>query len=121
MTNKKTLIIGASTNPHRYSYKAIIKLRQHKHDVIAIGKKHGIVVDIEITDQLVSIKDLHTITLYLNPQLQKQYYSYILSLKPTRVIFNPGTENSELEDLLNSENIEYIHACTLVLLSINKY
>lgn len=121
MTNKKTLIIGASTNPTRYSYKALIKLRNYKHDVVAIGKNHGTVADIEITNQLVSIDNLHTVTLYLNPQRQKQYYSYILSLKPQRVIFNPGTENAELEHLLYSQNIECIHACTLVLLSINEY
>lgn len=121
MENKKTLVLGASTNPSRYSFKAVNKLRSKNHDVIAIGQKPGIISDVEIITQPEPIENLHTVTLYLNPQRQIQYYSYLISLKPKRVIFNPGTENEELEALLIAENIEIVRDCTLVLLSINQY
>ena len=34
---KKTLVLGASSNPERYSYKALNKLIEKKIDVKAIG------------------------------------------------------------------------------------
>lgn len=117
----KTLVIGASSNPERYSFMALNKLLNHKHEVVAIGLKNEIVSGVEILKGFPDFIDIHTVTLYLNPQRQKEYYDYILSLKPKRVIFNPGTENPELYDLLKQNNIEVEVACTLVLLSINQY
>lgn len=119
--NKKTLVLGASLKPDRYANIAINRLRQHGVDVVAFGLKPGIVKDVEIDTTLIPYEDIHTITLYLNPKRQKAYYDYILSLQPKRVIFNPGTENEELQKLLKENNISYENACTLVLLSINQY
>lgn len=121
MENKKTLILGASTNPSRYSFLAINKLRSEGHDVIAIGNRTGKVNDIEIINEENPIKDLDTVTLYLNANNQKPYYNYILEQKPKRIIFNPGAENDELEQLARSHNITTQHACTLVLLSTHQY
>ncbi len=119
--NKKTVVLGASDNPDRYSYLAIQKLRANQHDVIAIGRNKSIVADVVIETEPVIANDVDTVTLYLNPTLQKKYYDYILSLKPKRIVFNPGTENDELSELAFQNNIQPIMACTLVMLGTNQY
>lgn len=119
--NKRTIVLGASLNPSRYSYLAINKLVQNSHDVFAIGLKSGNVAGVDILTEKKMIKDIDTVTLYLNSQRQKEYYDYIVDLKPKRVIFNPGTENPELYELLQKNNIEVEVACTLVLLGTNQY
>lgn len=119
--NKKTLVLGASANPGRYSYLAINKLVTHKIPVCAIGRHLGVVAGINIEEEQKPFQDVHTVTLYLNPTHQKEYYDYILSLHPHRVIFNPGSENPEFADLLRSHNIEVEYACTLVMLSTHQY
>jgi predicted CoA-binding protein len=118
---KKTLVLGASDNPSRYSFLALHRLRSHGHPVVAIGKKTGIVGDVQIEKEKKEWKDVDTITLYLNPTHQKQYYDYIVSLKPKRIIFNPGAENDELSELAINNGIQPMEACTLVLLSTNQY
>lgn len=121
MSNKKTLVLGASSNPARYSYLAVNKLRGKGHDVIAIGKHLGKVSDVEIETEEKPIDKLDTVTLYLNPNNQKSYYNYILSQKPKRIIFNPGAENEELATLAKANGIVVQEACTLVLLSTGQY
>ena len=121
MTGKKTLVIGASTNPSRYSFKAINFLRKHQHDVVAAGLRNGKVADVEITNELAALNDIDTVTLYVGSQNQSVYCDYIVKLKPLRVIFNPGTENPELEKRLSEEGINFTVACTLVLLSTGQY
>ena len=118
---KKTLVIGASTNPSRYSYKAIQKLTFYGHPVLAIGNKEGEVSGVKFTTEKILFKDIDTISLYLNEKNQKGFYGYILDLNPKRVLFNPGTENKELQKLLAKNNIAFEEACTLVLLSIGQY
>jgi uncharacterized protein len=121
MSSKKTLVLGASANPARYSYLAINKLRTHNHPVIAIGKKNAMVADISIQDFTAPILDLDTVTLYLNANNQKSYYDYIISQHPRRVIFNPGAENPEFEKTLSAKGIQTMEACTLVLLSTGQF
>ncbi|MBI3137305.1 MAG: CoA-binding protein [Sphingobacteriales bacterium] len=121
MNHKKTLVLGASDNPSRYSYLAVQRLRSHGHPVLAIGRKKTIVADVGVETEKIKWEGVHTVTLYLNPQHQREYYDYILSLSPKRIIFNPGTENDELAGLAASNNIETTEACTLVLLSTNQY
>ena len=118
---KKTLVLGASDNPSRYSFLALHRLRSHGHPVVAIGKKPGMVDDVPIEKERKDFDNVDTITLYLNPRHQKQYYDYILSLKPNRIIFNPGAENDELSDLAVKNGIKPMEACTLVLLSTGQY
>ena len=121
MNNKKTLVLGATTNPARYSYLAINKLRDEGHDVVAIGRRTGKVRDVEVIADEKPIDNLDTVTLYLNANNQKPYYNYILSQKPKRIIFNPGAENEELRELASQNNIATQEACTLVLLSTHQY
>ena len=118
---KKTVVIGASTNPSRYSFQATTKLNAAKHEVIPIGIKKGDIEGIEIVNGTPEIEDVDTVTLYINPKLQEQYYDYILSLKPKRILFNPGTENPVLMKLAQENGIEVEAACTLVLLSMGNY
>lgn len=118
---KKTLVLGASDNPSRYSFLAINRLRSHGHPVVAIGKKSSLVGDVTIEKEKKGFDDVDTVTLYLNPFHQKQYYDYIVSLKPKRIIFNPGAENDELYDLATQNGIKPVEACTLVLLSTHQY
>lgn len=118
---KKTVVLGASENPSRYSYLAIQRLRAHDHPVVAVGKKIGQVADIDITKEHVVENDVDTITLYLNPKNQVEYYDYILNLHPKRIIFNPGTENDELIEKAKQNNIQPVLGCTLVMLSTGQY
>ncbi len=121
MTSKKTLVLGASANPERYSFLAVNKLLAYNHEVVAIGKRPGIIKTITIATEPPNIKDIDTVTIYLNPANQISYYNYILSLKPRRIIFNPGTENPELEKLAVKEGIKVQEACTLVLLATQQF
>ncbi|NVJ88092.1 MAG: CoA-binding protein [Flavobacteriaceae bacterium] len=116
-----TLVLGASTNPNRYSNIAIKRLRAKEIAVIAIGLKTGRVVDVTILTDKKAFDAIDTVTLYLNPKRQEEYYNYVLELKPRRVIFNPGTENLEFKKLLSENGIKVEFACTLVLLSTNQY
>jgi len=119
--HKKTLVLGASLKPNRYSNLAINLLTDNKIETVAFGLKAGNVSGIAIDTELIAYKNIHSISLYLNPQRQKEYYNYILALQPKRVLFNPGTENPELMELLDDNNIDYEIACTLVLLRIGNY
>ena len=119
--NKKTLVLGASLNSNRYSNYAIQRLVASSFEIVAFGLKKGEVSGVEINNELVSYDDVHTVTLYLNPIHQKDYFDYVVSLNPKRVIFNPGTENPDFYDVLNENNIAFESACTLVLLSTNQY
>jgi uncharacterized protein len=121
MAQKKTLVLGASDNPSRYSYLAINSLRKHGHPVVAIGNKTGKVADVTIEKGQAAENDIDTVTLYLNPINQQQYYDYILSLNPRRIIFNPGTENEDLYEKAKQQGIQPLEACTLVLLSTGQY
>jgi len=117
----KTLVLGASENPDRYSNKAILKLLAKGEEVVAIGKKSGNVNGVKIETEPVQSDDVETVTLYLNPTNQIPYYDYILSLKPKRIIFNPGTENDDLERMAARIGINVLESCTLVMLSTGQY
>lgn len=121
MEKKKTLVLGASDNPSRYSYLAIQRLRRLDHPVVAIGRKNTQVGDVPIGKEKKDFENIDTITFYLNPLHQTEYYDYIISLKPKRLIFNPGAENDELEKIAKQNNIQILEACTLVLLSTGQY
>lgn len=121
MRNKKTLVLGASTKPDRYAFKAINMLVEKGHSVLAIGQNSGEVAGIKIQTKAIPLKNIDTITLYLNPLRQRDYYNYIIEAKPKRVVFNPGTENPEFYQLLELNDIKSEVACTLVLLSTNQY
>lgn len=117
----KTLVLGASDNPERYSYQALIRLQKHQHEVVAIGRKATEVDGILIQEGLPEIAGVDTVTLYINPTHQQGYYDYIIGLRPRRVIFNPGTENPAFYALLTSQGIHIEVACTLVLLAMHHY
>ena len=117
----KTLVLGASLKEDRYSNIAIKKLIANKHEVEAIGLRKGKISSVKIDIGYPELTDVDTVTLYLSPKRQKEYYEYLISLKPNRVIFNPGTENTEFIELLERNNIKAEVACTLVLLTIDRY
>lgn len=96
-------------------------LRAHGHSVVGVGRDLGTVTDVEIASEIPAALHPDTVTLYINPQIQKGYYDKIIALKPKRVIFNPGTENAEFESMLQLNDIEPVEACTLVLLSTNQF
>ena len=119
--NKKTIVLGASPNPERYSFKAIVALRSKGHDVIAVGKRTGVVSDTEIEGGSMLHDNVHTITIYLNATNQLDWYDFIFTNKPKRIIMNPGAENPELEVMASEKGIEVLEACTLVLLATGSY
>lgn len=118
---KKTLILGASTNAERYAYLAAHRLKKHGHPIINVGIKSGEVAGVPIERAQTIHSDVDTITLYIGPNNQPDYYDYILKTNPKRIVFNPGTENPALESLARANGIETLEACTLVLLSSGQY
>jgi uncharacterized protein len=118
---KKTLVLGATPNPDRYAYLAANRLARHGHEIVNVGIKTGSVAGVPIEKPETIHPDIDTITLYVGPRNQPSLYDYILKTKPKRVVFNPGTENEELEALLKQNEIEPVEACTLVLLSTGQY
>lgn len=118
---KKTLIIGASSNEERFSYLAAERLLAHGHDIELIGRRPDVVFGRTIDTEKKAFEDIDTVTLYLSEKFQQEYYDYILSLHPKRVIFNPGTENPAFEERLLENDIHPEEACTLVLLSTGQY
>ena len=121
MADKKTLVLGATPNPGRYAYLAANRLVKSGHSIINVGIKAGEVAGVSIEEPKTIHNDIDTITLYVGPQNQPPLYDYILNTHPKRIIFNPGTENSELRKMANDKGIETEYACTLVLLSIGEY
>ena len=123
MINKKTVILGATTNPMRYAHMAAMRLVNNGHDIVPIGIKKGQVEGEEILDitQKPAVEDVDTVTLYMNPDRQREWEDYILTLRPKRIIFNPGTENQILASKAQAEGIETLNACTLVMLGNGLY
>lgn len=121
--SKKTVIVGSSTNRGRYAWLAAQMLTEYGHPIVPLGIKQGQVFGQDILDirKKPAIEDVDTITLYLSPQNQKSWYRYLLDLKPSRIIFNPGTENEEFEALAREEGVEVMEACTLVLLRSKQF
>ncbi len=118
---KKTLIIGATTNPARYANSAAQRLKRQGHDIVQLGLRSGEVAGEPINTQQEAYEGIDTVTLYIGPRHQPDYYGYVVSLEPRRVIFNPGTENADFEALLTENGIEAVKACTLVMLSTGQY
>lgn len=119
--SKKTLVLGASENPSRYSNMAINRLRRHGHEVVAIGLRQGQVLDVPIITGKPELKDIDTVTLYMNPVNQEPYLDYIIGLNPKRIVFNPGTENQKLVNLAMEKDIDPVYGCTLVMLGAGQY
>lgn len=120
---KKTVIIGATTNPGRYAYLAARMLTEYNHEIVPVGIKQGQVFGKEILNifDKPAIKDVHTVTMYIGPQRQPEHYDFILGLKPKRIIFNPGTENDEFIDRAKKQGVQTLEACTLVMLRSLQY
>lgn len=117
----KTLVLGASEREDRYANKAVRKLVEHNHEVVAVGRSAGRIGDVPIETGQPVFADVDTVTLYIGPRFHSDISDYVLKLKPRRVIFNPGTENPEFQQLLESKGIAAVEACTLVLLSTGQY
>jgi predicted CoA-binding protein len=120
---KKTVIIGATPNPSRYAYLAAEMLTDYKHEIVPLGIKKGYISGKEILDirKKPVIDNVDTVTLYIGPHRQPEWYDYILSMKPKRIIFNPGTENDEFEQMAEDKGVEALEACTLVMLRSLQY
>lgn len=120
---KKTVIIGATNNTARYAYLAAEMLDQYKHEFVPVGIRKGDVLGKTILNiaEKPEVKNVDTVTLYIGPQHQQQWYNYILSMKPKRIIFNPGTENAEFEQLAEKAGVETLEACTLVMLRTGQF
>jgi uncharacterized protein len=120
---KRTVIIGATTDRSRYAYLAAQMLSQYQHEIVPVGIKKGEVFGKEILNifEKPAIKDVDTITMYIGPHRQPEWYDYLISLKPKRIIFNPGTENDVLENMAEEKGIEVVQGCTLVMLRSHQY
>ena len=121
MQQKKTLVLGASLKPHRFSYKAVTKLIRYNIPVVAVGIREGSIGDVKIEKPFPELNDIHTITLYIGPASQHLYIDYILKVNPVRVIFNPGTENPEMKKRIMEKGIQVERNCMLIMLSKGEF
>ena len=117
----KTLVLGASEKEDRYANKAVRLLREYDHEVVAVGRSSGTIEDVPIQTGQPELEGVDTVSLYIGPHVQAQVYDYVLGLKPRRVIFNPGTENPEFQQVLEAAGIAPIEACTLVMLKTDQF
>ena len=117
----KTLIIGASTNPGRYAYKAANSLLNHGHEIELVGQKEGEIKGKNIHTDYPDFEGIDTVTMYVGVKNQPSLYDYILRQNPRRIIFNPGAENAEFEEMAEAKGIETEEACTLVLLATGQF
>jgi predicted CoA-binding protein len=115
------VVLGASPNPERFSYKAVKRLISNNYQVVAIGKHEGVIGDVPVVTGQPALNDVHTVLLYLAPYHQGEIFDYVISLRPKRVIFNPGTESPEFEEWLESYNIEIVHDCSLVMMASGRF
>lgn len=120
---KRTVIVGATTNRGRYAYLAAEMLTEFKHEIIPLGIKKGEVFGKQILNiqEKPLVANVDTITLYIGPQHQSEWYDYLIGLKPRRIIFNPGTENEIFARMADEKGIEAVEACTLVMLRTGQY
>lgn len=119
---KKTVVVGASSRPYRYSRMAVERLQESGHEVVAVGLRgEQSIGDIPIHGDMPEISDVDTVTLYVGPRNQPYWTDYIRSLHPKRVIFNPGTENPDFMEALEKDGVEVVEGCTLVMLSVKTY
>ena len=118
---KKTVVLGASPNPARFSHRMVASLVKHGKDVVPVGFRKGAIAGVHIVIGKPEIKDVHTVALYLGPDRQPDFYDYIISLKPARIIFNPGTYNPELFKLAQKQGIDTVIDCALVMLGQGIY
>jgi predicted CoA-binding protein len=118
---KKTVVIGASPNPARYSFKAVKSLARFGHKVIAVGFRPGVIFDHFIQRGMPEIEEVDTVALYIGVERQEEFHDYIISLSPKRVIFNPGTVNEAFMKELEELNIEVVDGCTLVMLDSGEF
>jgi predicted CoA-binding protein len=121
LKNEKTVVLGASPNPLRFSYKAVKSLLKHEEEVVAVGFKNGQIMEQEILVGKPHIENVHTVSIYIGSSRQSDFYDYVISLRPKRVIFNPGTVNPDFMARLQREGIEPLKACMLVMLHEGEY
>ncbi len=118
---KKTLVLGASPNPLRFSHKMVKSLVRHGYEVIPIGIREGQIAEVDIVIGKPKLENIHTVSLYLQPEKQKEYYEYLIELHPHRIIFNPGTFNQELSSLAEKNDIQTVKDCGLVMINNGFY
>nr|WP_320118418.1 CoA-binding protein [uncultured Marinifilum sp.] len=117
----KTLVIGASTKEDRYSNQCVKLLREHNIETVALGNKAGTIKDIEIQTGRPTETNVQTVAIYLSAKNLKSYEDYIINLKPERVLFPPGTENSDFYEKAKAYGIATEEACPLVMLKTGVY
>jgi len=119
--NGLTVVLGASSNPARFSFKAVKSLVKHNQEVVAVGFKGGLIGEKEILVGKPHIDNVDTVSIYIGSSRQADFYDYIISLKPRRVIFNPGTVNPEFMGRLKNLGIEPVTDCMLVMLNEGEF
>ena len=121
--SKKTVIVGSTPRPYRYAHQAAVMLDEREIPFIPLGIQEGEVLGRDILNvyDKPQIEEVDSLTMYISAPRQKEWYDYLLSLKPKRIIFNPGSENYEFKKRAESEGVECLEACTLVMLSVGNF
>jgi predicted CoA-binding protein len=116
------VLLGASPNPERYANRAQRLLVQAGYRVTPVNPRHSQIETLAVTHNLLAVKGpVDTLTLYLRPELLNPLGDQIVALAPARVIFNPGSESTQLQQLLDAQGIPWLEACTLVMLNIGSF
>ena len=99
---KKTLVLGVSLNPDRYSNMAVRRLASNKVEVIAIGLKHGKINGINIENKLIEFKDVHTVKFFNG----SKGYGFITNDETSEDIFVHATSLDGIQ-LNEGDKVEY--------------
>lgn len=119
---ENVLVLGASDNPDRYSYKVMKMLEDNGHRVLLVNPNKSEIEGRKVFRQIEDVEEkIDTVTVYVNAEISNTLLNQLISLKPKRVIFNPGSENEELEIALKEASIFVERACTLVLISTQQF
>lgn len=114
-------ILGASDNPSRYSFMALELLIEKGHELRLINPRLKSIAGHPCVSSLSALKDVHTLTIYVNPEILEQNLDGIIKLHPKRVIMNPGSESLLVKKALEQQGIEVIEGCTLVMLRTSQF
>ncbi len=120
--SQRVLILGASDKPDRYAHKAQVALLRNGHEVVLVHPRLKEIEGLPVAADVSQVTGpVDTVTMYVGPAISAGLADKLTALKPGRVIFNPGSENPELEEKLTAAGIEVEEACTLVMLATNQF
>lgn len=111
-------VVGASTNPDRYSHQAVVRFAARGYTVWPVHPSGLAVAGHVCSRDLATLPGRpDVVTMYVNPQLGAGMAAAIAALQPRLVILNPGADGESVAGALRALGVRVQEACSLVLLA----